>query len=97
MADQTTSRIVCTGEEGECEELHSRRGFPLACRVMRFASSSLLMLQISLLIVFKLGYWASEESPTLGCSIGVRSTLYVGLTGVVQNLIQKSMGIVQPY
>ena len=50
-------------------------------------------------------YWASEESPTLGCSIEISrdigecgstlygvcgSTLYVGLSRIVRNLIQKS-------
>ena len=41
--------------------------------------------------------WASEASPTLGCSIEISrdigecsSTLYVGLSGIVRNLIQKS-------
>ena len=41
---------------------------------------------------------ASEGSPTLGCSIEISrdigecgSTLYVGLSGIVRNLIQKSM------
>ena len=43
--------------------------------------------------------WASEASPTLGCSIEIShdigdcgSTLYVGLSGIVQNLIRKSTG-----
>ena len=31
FADQTTSRIVADWEECECEELHLRRGSPLAC------------------------------------------------------------------
>ena len=41
--------------------------------------------------------WASEASPTLGCSIEISrdigecgSTHYVGLSGIVRNLIQKS-------
>ena len=43
------------------------------------------------------GDWASEASPTLGCSIEISrdigecgSTLYVGLSRIVRNRIQKS-------
>ena len=40
---QTRQQNRCkTGEECECEELRFRRGSPLACRVMCFASYSLL-------------------------------------------------------
>ena len=37
LADQT-SRIVAELEKSECEELHLRRGSPLACGVMCFVS-----------------------------------------------------------
>ena len=45
-------------------------------------------------------YWASEASPTRGVQSIFRvisksggSTLYVGLSGIVRNLIQKSTGM----
>ena len=44
--DQTTSGIVAELEECECEELHLRRGSPLACWVMCFVSSRSLMSHI---------------------------------------------------
>ena len=48
----------------------------------------------------------AKRAPTLGCSIEILhdiyigecgNTLYVGLTGIVRNLIQKSTGIGPPY